>query len=261
MKTNYHTHHYLCRHASGTTEDYVKEALKHGLLELGMSDHAPSDIVYDMNVRMKKDEYQDYLADIDYNIAKYSDKIKILKGVEVEYFEHNDDYYLDLRKDLDYMVLGQHYIYFNNNLNNLISSFALVSKEEIISYANIIDKALESNHFDILAHPDLYMCGYRDWDDHAIEAAHIICKSAKKNNMIIEYNVNGLRKNLVDTPQGKKPPYPRNEFWEIAKTYDLKVMINSDSHEPEHLNDDYVKIAEEAVQKIGLNIIEFLPIK
>lgn len=261
MKANYHTHHHLCRHASGKTEDYVKEAIKHGLIELGMSDHAPSHIIDDTGVRMYHNEFKEYLDDIEYNISKYSDKLTILKGTEVEFFENNDEYYLDLRKNLDYMILGQHYIHLNNNLNNLISSFALVSSEEVMSYAKIIEKALETNHFDILAHPDLYMCGYRDWDKHAIKAAHTICKSAEKNNMILEYNVNGLRKGLVNTPQGKKPPYPRSEFWEIAKEYNIKVIINSDSHQPSLLNDSFVLEAEKEVKRIGLNVIELLPLK
>lgn len=261
MKANYHTHHHLCRHAVGNVEDYVKEAIKHGFEELGISDHAPSHIVDDMSVRMYQDEYPIYLADIQASINKYSDKIKILKGIEVEFFENNDEYYKNLRKDLQYMILGQHYTYFNNNLNNLVSSFALVSKNEIISYAHILEKALETNYFDILAHPDLYMCGYRDWDDSAIEAAHIICKAAEKNNMILEYNVNGLRRKEVSTPQGMKAPYPRIEFWEIVKDYDIKVIISSDAHNPELLNDEYVKRAEDDVKKLGLNVIEYLPLK
>lgn len=36
---NLHTHNYLCGHADGTVEDYVREAVKNGVKILGISDH------------------------------------------------------------------------------------------------------------------------------------------------------------------------------------------------------------------------------
>ena len=41
MYANFHTHTYLCRHASGEPEEYVKTAIKNGLKVLGFSDHVP----------------------------------------------------------------------------------------------------------------------------------------------------------------------------------------------------------------------------
>ena len=38
---NYHTHTKLCGHAIGMSEDYVKQALERGFLEIGISDHGP----------------------------------------------------------------------------------------------------------------------------------------------------------------------------------------------------------------------------
>ena len=76
MKTNFHTHHYLCKHAGGNTEDYVLEALKHGFEELGMSDHAPND-KYDLGYRMYDDELSIYINDIKDAKKKYSDRMTI----------------------------------------------------------------------------------------------------------------------------------------------------------------------------------------
>ena len=41
MRSNYHTHTYRCNHATGTIEDYVKEAIKANIDEIGISDHLP----------------------------------------------------------------------------------------------------------------------------------------------------------------------------------------------------------------------------
>ena len=57
MKANYHTHTERCRHAQGTEEDYIREALKAGVSILGFSDHAPFPD-HDFGFRMPYDELE-----------------------------------------------------------------------------------------------------------------------------------------------------------------------------------------------------------
>ncbi len=261
MKRNYHTHHYLCKHATGNTEEYVLEAIKNNFDILGMSDHAPNYKVGDYNVRMDESEFDLYLKDIDATQAKYKDKITILKAVEVEYFDNHEEYYKELRNNLDYLIHGQHYISMTDSMDNLISGFGLRTKEEILKYASILKKAMESNLFDIMAHPDLYMCGYKDFDETAIKVAHIICQAAINNDSVLEFNANGYRRGRSNTPQGILQPYPRLEFWEIAKTYNVKTILNSDCHSPKILYDRVVREAEEVYLQLGLNDIGILKLK
>ena len=83
-KTNFHTHHYLCGHADGNASDYVLEAIKNGYTAIGISDHGP--LPNPPFPRMTIQEFENiYLKDIDDSKQKYSDKIKIYKGVEIEY--------------------------------------------------------------------------------------------------------------------------------------------------------------------------------
>ena len=42
---DYHTHTYLCNHATGTIEDYIRSAIKIGLVEIGISDHFPMELL------------------------------------------------------------------------------------------------------------------------------------------------------------------------------------------------------------------------
>ena len=261
MNRNYHTHHYLCKHATGNTEEYVLEALRNNFDILGMSDHAPNNRVGDYNVRMDDSEFDLYLRDIEESQAKYGDKITILKGLEVEYFNDHDDYYKNLREKVDYLIHGQHYISMTDSMIDLFSGFGLRTKEEILKYAEILTKAMESNYFDIMAHPDLYMCGYKNFDETAEKVAHIICQAAIDNDMVLEFNANGFRRGRANTPQGILQPYPRMEFWEIAKTYNVKTILNSDCHSPKILYDDVIKEAEEVYLKLGLNDIGILKLK
>ena len=261
MKANYHTHHYLCNHAKGNTEDYVKEAIKIGLKELGMSDHAPNTRVKDRGVRMKPSEFELYLNDIEEAQRKYEGKIKILKGVEVEYFYDRDEYYEFLRKKVDYLIHGQHYISMTKRMDNLISGFGLKTVEQINRYASYLEDAIESGYFDILAHPDLYMNNYPEFDKYAKIVAHRICKSAKKHDTILEYNANGYRRGGIKTENRFLPNYPRLEFWKIVKEYGCRTIFGSDAHNPKFLYDLTVKEAEEDYLKFGLNNVELLDLK
>ena len=235
MKVNYHTHHYLCRHACCKTEDYVEEALKIGLKELGMSDHAPNTRVNDQGVRMLPSEFQIYLDDIEDAQMKYKGIIKILKGLEVEYFYDHEEYYKFLREKVDYLIHGQHYISMTKQMNDLISGFSLKTVLEIKMYASYIEDAMESGYFDIFAHPDLYLNSYKEFDKYAEDVAHRICKSALKYNIILEYNANGYRRGGKKTSNGFFPNYPRREFWKIVKEYNCKTIFGSDCHNPAFL--------------------------
>jgi histidinol-phosphatase (PHP family) len=261
MKVNYHTHTAYCGHASGYALDYVKEAYNQGFTLLGISDHAPHDLLTDPNVRMKEAIFPQYLKDIEEAQAQYIGKLTILKGIEVEYFDHHKEYYKNLRKHLDYMIHGQHYISFTNQLDDLISGFALGTKEEIYLYETYMKKAIQSGYFDIFAHPDLYMYGYKKWDDHAKKVAHSICQEAKQYDAVFEYNANGYRRGKMTSEIGITPKYPRTEFWMVVKEYGIKTIINSDCHQPSFLYDATIKEAEQVYQSLGLNMIQEIKLK
>ncbi len=261
MKANYHTHHYLCKHATGNVEDYVKEAIKSDFIELGISDHAPNKRVNDRYVRMDINELPLYLKDIEANQVKYQGKIKILKGLEVEYFYDHEEYYQDLREKVDYLVHGQHYISMTNTMDNLISGFSLTTKEQIDKYASYLEDAMASGYFDIMAHPDLYLHSYKNFDINAEEVARRICKAAVKYDLVLEYNANGYRKKGKMNGNKFVPNYPREAFWKIVKEYNCKTILGSDAHEPKMLYDNTVKKAEEDYLKLGLNNVVFLKLK
>lgn len=261
MKANYHTHTEYCGHAMGSASEYVKEAVRNGFEEIGISDHAPNANVKDYGVRMKPDKLLFYLKDIEDAKKAYKTKIKVLKGLEVEFFYDHEQYYEELKRHTDYLVHGQHYISLTKKMDNLKSGFALHTKEEIFVYSDYLVAAMESKHFDILAHPDLYMCGYRDFDRAAEKVAHIICKKAKETDTILEFNANGYRRGTNNTPQGILQPYPRLEFWEIVKSYGIRTILGSDCHDPEFLYDSVVKEAEEVYKKLGLKQVTLLDTK
>lgn len=110
QRVNYHTHCDRCRHARGCAEEYVKEAVKAGVTNLGFSDHMP---FYDdrFGLRMPYAELEDYLREITALREAYRDKLTISRGFEGEYVRGDNAYYEKLlsRDDCDYLLLGQHF--------------------------------------------------------------------------------------------------------------------------------------------------------
>jgi histidinol-phosphatase (PHP family) len=257
VKANYHTHHELCNHAHGTTEDYVKEAIKQGFTDLGMSDHVPSVMNLD-GMRMRFNDLPKYYKDVRETALEYKDKINVHLGMECEYLEPDPEYYQNFLNEVDYLILGQHYIVQDGRY---ISTFGLFKPEHIKTYAEAVKKALESGYFSLFAHPDIFMCGYDTFDEAAVEAAHIIAKASLETGVPLEFNANGIRRGIKQTSQGKRYAYPRKEFWDIIRNYDVKIILSADAHHPSLLYDDAMKDAENKISEWRLKTEEYLTFK
>ena len=87
MTGNFHTHTKRCKHASGSEQEYIEEALKKGFTSLGFSDHVPQPYpsYYVSPIRMSMSELPDYTECLQNLKDKYKDRINILIGYEVEY--------------------------------------------------------------------------------------------------------------------------------------------------------------------------------
>lgn len=257
IKTNYHTHHELCGHAGGKTEDYVLEAIKNGYKEIGMSDHGP--LPNEPFPRMSLDDFNNiYLKEIEIAKEKYQNVIKIKSGIEIEYVSNNIEYYKMLHDKLDYMILGCHY-YSNEDGYKDKSAYRITTHERLDEYTKMIEEALDTKLFTILAHPDLFLIGYPKFDFYAVECSKRIIQSAIKNDVIIEYNANGLRRGKKTFEDGSIDyAYPNSKFWFIVKELNPKVIIGSDCHTPEVLEDECMEEARKKLKELRIKYLEKL---
>lgn len=264
-KANYHTHTWLCRHANGKVIDYAKEAVKHGFHTLGMTDHGPFLILKQSgSERMTLDEfYNVYLEEIN-EAAEYGKKhgLTIYKGLELEYFDGYDDHYQRLLENLDYMILGHHNLI---RENKIISVYDLETLDDIIEYRDDLIKALKTGYFSMLCHPEICFFSIKNPTNEMYEVLRPVIKECVKLNIPIEINGNGIRRTYVDE---KKDPYvyqnyryPKTRFWEMVKEEGGKAIITSDAHDPEALNDVFIKIAYQFANDIGVDIITDLKFK
>ena len=254
MRTNFHTHTQRCLHAFGDEEDYVIEAVKRNVQQLGFSDHAPFPDK-DFGLRMQFSELRDYLETIDRLNVKY-DNIQLFKGLEIEYHPMYEDYYkqlFDVYK-LDYLILGEHmYTLPDGDIKNI---YFAQSTEDYLDYAKGVCDGIKTGLFNIVAHPDLMLMNKFAWDDNCQKATEMIIESAEKYNVVLEFNANGYRRGETVYPDGKRYPYPDVRFWNMVKKTNIRVLVGSDCHEPHQVFDGKVEFAYKTANQIGLNIIE-----
>ena len=269
---NYHTHVKLCGHATGMSEDYILEAIKHGLTEIGISDHGPIPRSFMtpqeylnnwLDRQMNEVVYRTiYLKDLSATIAKYQRKISIRKGLEIEYLSNHPDYYQSLLQDLDYLLLGVHYF---ETPNGLYNTYEPMDDLLLTYYADTVEKALATGFFKVLVHPDLCFANYRDssghiqFTEHAKHIAKRIITAANNNNVALEINAGGIRKVRIPHPNRLDFAYPRYDFWSVVKEFpETKIIIGSDAHQPHEVADDAVQIAYDFSDQFGFQLLKTL---
>lgn len=251
---NYHTHTSRCMHASGSDEEYVLAAIQGGYTVLGIADHTPwkydSDFV--ANMRMSISDFQDYYKSMNDLKEKYKDQIEIKIGLECEYYPKYMDWLKEFIKEnkIDYVIFGNHY--YDTDEKQIYYGSCTCDDQMLDEYVSSTIQGLETGLYSYLAHPDLFMRA-REWDKKSEEASHKICAYCEKNNILLEYNLAGLRYSIASG----KMLYPHDEFWKIAATYNIKAIIGVDAHAPQHLSDTSLyEFAQEKLKDLKIEVIE-----
>lgn len=247
---NYHTHTYRCGHAdkSFTDEEYVLEFIKQGFKRICFTDHAPEKTRIDKrtNMRMDYSEKYEYLKSINSLKEKYKDQIKIETGFEVEYLPGEEKNLFELKNEADKIILGQHFIY-DDNKNLRIFRQADFSDKELLIYAKYIETAIENGIPDIIAHPDIYMLNRNKFEEIETKVANIICQAAEKYQIPLEINL--THPCLYYQHQRDNIVYPCKEFWQVASSYNIKVVYGIDAHFK-----DQIELYKESIKIVNKHI-------
>ncbi len=263
IKANYHTHTFLCKHALGDSEDYVKRAIELGYHTIAITDHGPFPKFLQKKVnsrRMSIEQYNEvYLDMLDRSVNKHKDEILVLKGLEIEYLPELEIYYERFLNDLDLLVLGQHYIKVGDNHKSV---YYPLTEDEILIYGQTVVQAIKTKMFKIVAHPEIFCWCKLEWNETCDKVANMIIDAAIENEVVLEINANGVRNSFYQRKEFYDPdgvinfPYPRREFWRIAKKKNALVVINDDAHAPNRLQDEYTVKTYEYAKNAGIKIID-----
>lgn len=243
MLADYHTHTYLCKHAGGEPEEYLRQAEIAGLSELGVSDHCPWPVGYDQECRMFENEYPLYRGIVS-RLQASGSKVKVRLGMEVDWVPGRMDIVREKLgvEDYDYIIGSVHYVDdfpFDNPA--LLHEWAKPGKAEWVweTYASLLADYIKSFDFNIIGHMDLPkkfghlpcdMKKFMEKTDYAFELAG-------KKNMSIELNTSGLRKPV-------KEIYPSLDILKLAKARGLSITLGSDAHKPSEVGANFKEAVE-----------------
>lgn len=255
MKANYHTHTFRCHHARNCEWEYVENAIAGGLQILGFADHTPMPFPesYKSRLRMAPEKLPEYIQTVQWLGNRYAGKIKILCGLEAEYYPDLFPDFIDLLRanpGVEYMILGQHYLYnqFDHPVHN---SKPTDDVKMLIRYVDQVTEGLSTGRYLYLAHPDvLNFTGdigvYR-------EQMRRLCRAVNQLNLPLEINLQGYRSGFA---------YPRADFWQIAAEENCTAIIGTDAHKA-RFTCDLSEIAhmQAYAKELGLRLIDEVPLK
>lgn len=248
--SNYHSHCIFCDGRSHP-EEFIKFAISKGFRAYGFSSHSP--LPFETFWNMSKDNMEDYLEEIKRLKEKYSDRIEIYTGLEIDYlnewYNASIPYFKEL--PLDYRIGSLHFLtltypmreenmmcidgptlvfqeyvkkYFDNNISKVVKY-----------YFKTILNMIETGGIDIVGHMDKIYMNAQYCDNFSIKADWYlepymeILNAIEAKGIMIEINTkNLLRKNQL---------YPHKDFLPMILERNIPVMVNSDCHYPDLVND------------------------
>ncbi len=232
MAADYHLHTHLCGHAEGEPRAYVERALELGLQEMGFSDHLPMITRWQPGYSMRRDELEGYVATVQSLAREYSSSIKILLGIEADYFVGFEPEIASLLAayPFDYVIGSVHFLTDGlpfDHPDHRRRYAELGADHVFVEVYELIARAAESGLFTVIGHFDLpKKFGDRPRDEERVaEAVDRALRAISRAGMAIELNTSGWRK-----PVGEA--YPALDILARAAEHCIPLVFGSDAHRP-----------------------------
>jgi histidinol-phosphatase (PHP family) len=231
----------LCGHANGEPEEYVKQAIKVGLKEIGFSDHAPMVHKPMPGITMAYDELPKYHETIEEVRKRYASQISVKIALESDFligYENKTKAIID-SYPYDYIIGSVHFIddwAFDDPATREYWKKYDVN-EVYLKYYALLRRSAQSGLFQIIGHCDLpKKFGARPTIDLTQEiktTAHVF----KEVGVAVEINTAGLRKPIAEM-------YPALNCLKIYCEAGVPLTFGSDAHTPGDVGKDFDKAVD-----------------
>ena len=269
---DYHVHTKLCNHAIGNVEDYVKQAIKINLGEIGMSGHFPMKLLpkESHDYAMGINEFPEYLAECKRVKNRYKDEITVKIASEVDYSPSSFQGYKKLvsphLEKMDYLIGSIHVIKIPETETFAIDGpianekFYLFGENRIfIAYYNTLIQMVKdgSDFYNIIGHLDLpkKYGNFLGETEEIWEKIEILLDLIQKQELVVEINHSGYYK-----PVGIQ--YPDDKIIRELVKREIPIVLGSDSHNPKYLAYNFDKTLSKLKrmqfeEKISVNLCKF----
>ncbi len=248
--SNYHSHCTFCDGRSAP-EEFIRFALARGFRAYGFSSHSP--LPFETFWNMSASDFPEYLQEIGRLKRKYAGQLEIYTGLEIDYLDetYNPSIPYFREMPLDYRIGSIHFLplspvleeanmvcidgpfeeykaavdrYFNGDIQQLVRRF----------YASTM-RMIEAGGFDIVGHIDkIRMNGNRftpfSMEDLWYHTLFYDCLALiAEKGLMVEVNTKNM--------QRKQELFPHHEYLSTLRKFDIPVVVNSDCHFPDLVND------------------------
>lgn len=235
--SNYHTHTTFC-HGADHPEELVLEAIRLGCPEIGFSCHAYTsfDDSYCMSRAVTK-EYRECITDLKH---KYADSIKVLLGIEQDFYSD------DAPEGYDFVIGSVHYVKMQGKylsidsdkqdfLNHIEKYYRgdpyAFTKHYFDTVAGIYAKTRCNivGHFDLITkfneNGDIFDTAHPRYRAAALKALNILCATPA----VFEINTGAIARGYRTTP------YPDDFIISELKKRGKTLIFSSDCHDKNQL--------------------------
>ena len=235
--TDYHVHTARCGHAVGRMEEYVEQARRAGLPEMGFSDHL---YLYwlpigrrDPELAMGEHELDEYVEDV-LRLRRANPDLTIRLALEADYIPERE---AELKRILerypwDYVLGSVHFVgEWGFDDERYLDQFDDWDLDELYArYFQLLIAAAETGLFDSMAHPDLV----KKFDHRPSAAFDLagtyarVADTFRRAGVCVEVNTAGLRKPCAEI-------YPSLELLRACQRAGVPATLGSDAHQPDHV--------------------------
>ncbi|MBS4022190.1 MAG: histidinol-phosphatase HisJ family protein [Dethiobacter sp.] len=227
---DYHIHTSRCCHATGVIDEYLAEAERKGLLEIGFADHFPLELLGcepENRVTMHADELPAYLADVE-RMRKIA-CIPVRTGVEADYLPGREEVTAAALAayPFDYIIGSIHFLdSWDFTHPRYLEHYRKTDLDLLYEqYFATVAKMAGSGLFDIAGHLDVVkkfaFFPQKDWS-YLVEKT---CRVLAANDLCVELNSSGWRAPVAEA-------YPSRTFLEKCRSLGVAVTLGSDAHCP-----------------------------
>jgi histidinol-phosphatase (PHP family) len=240
-----HMHTALCKHATGTPEQFRQGAVTAGVPAITFTDHAPDPSGYDAGGRMSMAQFPEYRqAVLDLQDGRMP---AVRFGIEADYYPGAERFLSDWlpRQEFDVILGSVHYLgdWGFDNPDNLHRWKSVDLKGVWKTYFDLIVKMTDQPWLDVISHFDLpKKFGHRLRDRDLRDLVQPVLDRVMETRLAIEINTAGWRKEVAEA-------YPSPLILELMHERGIPICFGADAHEPEHVGyrfDDAVRLAREA---------------
>ena len=246
---DYHTHYYLCNHATGTLEDYIQAGISNGVSEIGISDHFPMELLPEHFhiYAMPLESFPSYINEVKKLQMKYNDEITVKISSEVDFFPSAFNGYKEIvtpfLEDFDYIIGSVHAVPWKGSEaipideRQAIPIIKELGVDEVyLEYYNSVLKMVKSNFFHIVGHLDIpKKYGLLPQNpDRIWQKVLQVLDTIENSDLAVEINTAGFRKNMDQ--------YPSEAIIKELIQRRIPITLGSDAHRPQDVGFKFEEI-------------------